>query len=65
MLHIETTKYALTLFFLCVRTNVCYQVVGAITVQYKNVASIEKALKVFKQVPMAYKSHSHNNQVIN
>ena len=45
----RTTKYALPLFFLCVRTNVCYQVVGSFVVQYENMASIQRALMVFKE----------------
>ncbi|KAL9978130.1 hypothetical protein ACROYT_G015617 [Oculina patagonica] len=44
----RTTKYALPLFFLCVRTNVRYQVVGSFVIQYENILSIEEALQVFK-----------------
>lgn len=44
----KTTKYALPLFFLCVRTNVCYQVVAVFLTQYENASSIREALAVFK-----------------
>lgn len=45
----RTTKYAFTLFFLCVRTNVRYQVVGSFVIQYENTSSIEETLHVFKK----------------
>ena len=45
----RTTKYALPLYFLCVRTNVQYQVVGSFVIQYENKGSIEDALNVFKK----------------
>ena len=45
----RTTKYALPLYFLCVRTNVRYQVVGSFVIQYENTQSIEEALSVFKE----------------
>ena len=45
----RTTKYALPLYFLCVRTNVRYQVVGSFVIQYENKRSIEEALNVFKK----------------
>lgn len=45
----RTTKYALPLYFLCVRTNVQYQVVVSFVIQYENNKSIEEALNVFKK----------------
>ena len=45
----RTTKYALPLYFLCVPTNVRYQVVGSFVIQYENKRSIEEALNVFKK----------------
>lgn len=45
----RTTKYALPLYFLCVRTNVRYQVVGSFVIQYENTRNIEEALNVFKK----------------
>ncbi|XP_041432707.1 uncharacterized protein LOC121398128 [Xenopus laevis] len=44
----RTTRYALPLFFLCVRSNVCYLVVGAFVNQEENTASIKEALQLFK-----------------
>ncbi|OCT81634.1 hypothetical protein XELAEV_18028457mg [Xenopus laevis] len=44
----RTTRYALPLFFLCVRTNVCYAVVGAFIVQQETAVHIEEALQMFK-----------------
>lgn len=44
----KTTRYALPLFFLCVRTNVCYQIVATFVVQYSTTASIAEALEVIK-----------------
>ncbi len=45
----RTTKYDLPLYFLCVRTNVCYQVVGSFVIQYENTQCITEALMVFKE----------------
>ena len=42
----HTTKYALPLFFLVVRSNVDYQVVGGFVLQSEASTNIEKALKV-------------------
>lgn len=42
----RTTKYALPLFFLVVKTNVDYQVVGSFVLQSEASCEIEKALKV-------------------
>ena len=44
----KTTRYALPLFFLCVRTNVCYQVVGTFVVQYSTMDAISEALQIFQ-----------------
>lgn len=44
----KTIRYALPFFFLCVRTNVCYQVVGAFIIQYSTTEAIAEALKIFK-----------------
>ena len=45
----KTTKYSLPLFFLCVKTNVDYSVVGTFMCQYENTASIAEALSFFKK----------------
>lgn len=45
----KTCKYALPLFFLVVRTNVNYQVVGVIIVQHETKSMIKEALSVIKQ----------------
>lgn len=45
----KTTRYALPLFFLCVRTNVSYQVVGTFVVQYSTIEAISEALQIFHQ----------------
>ena len=44
----RATKYALLYNFLCVRTNVRYQVAGSFVIQYETKQSIEEALTVFK-----------------
>ncbi|KAF0711957.1 zinc finger BED domain-containing protein 1-like [Aphis craccivora] len=44
----KTTKYALPLFLLVVKTNVNYCVVASFFTQYKDSKSIEEALKVIK-----------------
>lgn len=44
----RTTRYALPLFFLCVRTNVCYTVVGVMVVQEETTEAIKEGLEVFK-----------------
>ena len=41
----RTTKYALPLFFLVVKSNVDYQVVGSFVLQSEASTNIEKALK--------------------
>ncbi|XP_073524300.1 uncharacterized protein [Phyllobates terribilis] len=44
----RTTRYALPLYFLCVRTNVCYTVVAAFVVQQERTEYIIEALKMIK-----------------
>ena len=44
----KTTKYALLLFFLVVRTNVNFQVVGVMVLQEETTAMIAKGLNIFK-----------------
>ena len=44
----RTTRYALPLFFLVVRTNVDYQVVGAFICETETSESIEEALRIFR-----------------
>ena len=45
----RTTKYDFPLYFLCVRTDVCYQVVGSFVMQYGNTHFITEALMVFQE----------------
>ena len=45
----RTKKYDLPLYFLCVRTNVCFQMVGSFVIQYENTQCITEALMVFKE----------------
>ncbi|XP_063234777.1 uncharacterized protein LOC134537844 [Bacillus rossius redtenbacheri] len=45
----KTTKYALPLFFLAVKTNVDYIVVGTFVVQSESTALIAEALNVFRK----------------
>jgi hypothetical protein len=44
----RTTRYALPLFFLCVRTNVDYIVVGTFITQFEDAASIGEALLMIR-----------------
>jgi len=44
----KTTKYAVPLFFMCVRTNADYIVVCEFIVQYEDSASIAEALTIIK-----------------
>ena len=44
----KTSKYALPLFFLCVKTNVNYTVVGSFVVETESTFAITEALQVFK-----------------
>lgn len=46
----KTTKYALPLFLLVVKTNVNYCVVASFFIQYKHSKSIEDAIKVIKSL---------------
>ena len=45
----KTSKYALPLFFLSVKTNVNYQVVATFILQNETETDIEEALKILKQ----------------
>lgn len=45
----KTTRYSLPLFFLAVKTNVDYQVVGSFIVQDESTDSIKEAIGVLKQ----------------
>lgn len=45
----KTTRYSLPLFFLVVRTNVDYQVVGSFVVQNETSNSIKEALQLIKK----------------
>jgi len=45
----KTSRYALPLFFLCVKTNVSYEVVAVFIVQNEQSESIAEALAVLKQ----------------
>ena len=44
----KTTKYNISLFSLCVETNVKYEVIAAFVIQYKTTNSIAEALSVIK-----------------
>ena len=44
----KTTKYDLALFFLCVKTNVGYSVVGEFIIQSENAEQISEALGILK-----------------
>ena len=44
----KTTKYSIPLFFLAVKTNVDYQVVGSFAVQDETTEAISEALSVLK-----------------
>jgi len=44
----KTSRYALPLFFVCVRTNVDYIVVATFVTQYEDTASIAEALEVVR-----------------
>ncbi|KAK5919968.1 hypothetical protein CgunFtcFv8_023815 [Champsocephalus gunnari] len=45
----RTCRYSVPLFFLCVRTNVCYAVVGLFVTQSETTADVKEALQVFKE----------------
>lgn len=42
----KTTRYALPLFFVCVKTNIDYQVVASFITQYEDASSIKEALTI-------------------
>ena len=44
----KTTKYSLSLFFLCVKTNVNYTVVAEFVIESENTDQIFEALSVIK-----------------
>ena len=44
----KTTKYNIPLVFLCVKTNVKYEVVAAFVIQYETTNGIAEALSVIK-----------------
>ncbi|XP_069819606.1 uncharacterized protein [Dendropsophus ebraccatus] len=54
----RTTKYALPLYFLCVRANVGYAVVAAFVTQHERTNSILEALKMIKLWNEAWKPSS-------
>jgi len=54
----KTTRYAVPLFFLSVRTNVDYVVVGTFVTQYEDSASIAEALQVLRDWNPAWKAES-------
>ena len=45
----KTTKYSITLFFLAVKANVDYQVVGSFAVQDKTTDAISEAVWILKK----------------
>ena len=45
----KTTRYALPLFFLAVKTNVDYQVVGSFVTQDESTESVKEALAVIRE----------------
>lgn len=45
----KTTRYALRLFFLAVRTNVDYRVVGSFSVQDEQTETIKEAIDILKK----------------
>ena len=45
----KTTRYALPLFLVCVKTNVDYQVIASFVCQYEDSASIKEALMILRQ----------------
>ena len=46
----KTTKYDLSLFFLCVRTNVGYSVVAELVIQTETTQQISEALAVLETI---------------
>lgn len=51
----RTTRYALPLFFLCVKTNVCYLVVEVMVIQEETTEAIREGLEVFKEWNVRWK----------
>lgn len=51
----RSTRYALPLFFICVRTNVCYATVCAFVIQHETSACILEALQILKEWNPAWK----------
>ena len=45
----KTTKYALPLFFLVVKTNIDYQIVGSFVTQSETTEAIKEALQFIKE----------------
>ena len=45
----KTTKYAIPLFFLAIKTNVDYQVIGSFAMQDETVEAITEALAILKK----------------
>ena len=45
----KTTRYSLPLFFIVVKTNVDYQVVGTFVLEGESAVNIQFALNIFKQ----------------
>ncbi|CAH1248770.1 Hypp8400 [Branchiostoma lanceolatum] len=45
----RTCRYSMPLFFLCVRTNVCYVVIGSFIVQKETTVDVQEALNIFKE----------------
>lgn len=44
----KTSKYAVPLFFVCVKTNVNYEVVGSFATQYETTSSITEGLQILQ-----------------
>lgn len=51
----RTTRYSLPLFFLAVKTNVDYQVVGSFIIQHETTEAIAEALQTLKQWNQSWK----------
>ena len=51
----RTTRYSLPLFFLAVKTNVDYQVVGSFIIQHETTEAIAEALQTLKQWNKSWK----------
>ena len=51
----RTTRYSLPLFFLAVKTNVDYQVVGSFIIQHETTEAIAEALQTLKQWNLSWK----------